>query len=600
MTIQQLMKFFLELPLSPSIGVLSVGLLTSIALICPNAHAAPSNSTKERGNAEKRAYDEFIKKNYEKAIPLYQSYLKDAPQDTGAANQLGASYYHIGLPKKALLIFKRVERRTKERSYNFFYQGLSYAALKRRTKAGYYFQYAAQYGDEYAARATFELSVLSYNSQKFADARHWAAVYIQRFPGGNQRKAAEQLIGAIDQGIPLSDIKGTEYPNVEASFYRYNSYSIINSPHYWYIQIGGNYVEKTGFSPSGINKIRASEEIRTSFIANVGIGAGPYKKGASTAWAGYNYKQNWVTDEDRIKTYFDEWTDFSYQPYRPDLLERRHQIYGDFRQDLGHGFFLGTFARLEFARIGSKYIPSPEDADLRRVLKISDTTLLIPWVGATYYRDFRSVFYMYMRKELNADAPETSNKTYNLGINGQEKAFSLGLSNAFPFEQYDIELGLDLFQYEFIYNDRWLDYTRRGFIVSFDDEFYRGVHADVLFGIYQDRYQLDRIKVGGCDSEPEGETSGVKPPSDGATVPENCPRKDTGMLYQLGIYWNMSQFYRLAGYYSNVVNKNAEQRVYDDSKTTYLVMFTMAFPSVKRVMRFVDRFSDSAFTKDPG
>lgn len=571
-----------------------------ISCICPIGHAAPGNSAKEKVGTERRAYEEFVKRNYEKAIPLYQAHLREAPQDTSSANQLGASYYHIGLPKKALRVLKKVERRTNERSYNFFYQGLSYAALGQRTKAGYYFQYAAQYNDEYAARSNFELAVLSYNSQKIPEARHWAAVYLQRFPNGSQRQAAIQMIGAIDQGIPLSDVKGTEYPNVEAAFYRYNSYSLINWPHYWYIQLGANYVEKSGYAPSGINKIRASEEVQSSFIANMGIGAGPFKKGDSTAWAGYNYKQNWVTDEDRIKVYLDEPGDFSYQPFRPDLMERRHQFYGDFRQDLGYNFYLGVFGRLEFARIGSKYLPSPEDADLRRVLKISDTSLLIPWIGATYYKDFRTVFYLYMRKELNSDAPETSNKTYNLGVNGQEKAFSFGLSNAFPFDEYNIEVGLDLFQYEFIYNDRWLDYTRRGFILSFDDEFYHNVHATLLFGTYEDKYQLDRIKVGGCDSEPEGETTGPTKPIEKSKLPENCPRHDSGTLYQLGLYWNMSQFYRLSASYSNVVNKNPEQRVYDESKSTILVMFTMAFPSVKRVLRFVDRFSDSAFTKDPG
>ena len=573
----------------------------SIACVDEISHAAPSNST--RGGISK-AYDEFVRKNYEKSIPLYQTYLKDNPGDLGAQNQLGAAYYHVGLPKKALRILKKVERRTQERSYNFFYQGLAYAALDIKTKASYYFQYASQYPDEFGARATFELSVLAYNSQRPTEARHWAAVYIQRFPAGSQRPAAEQMIGAIDQGIPLTDVKGVEYPNIEAAFYKYNRYSLTNYPHFWYFTLGSSYVEKSGYAPVSLNKIKRSDEVKAGLIANTGIGAGPFKKGASTALAGYNYKQTWYTDEDRIKTFSDDPADFTYQPYRADLLERRHQFYADFRQDLTRGFYLGVFGRLEFARIGSKYLPSPEDGDLRRVLKISDTSLIIPWVGLNYYKGFRSVFYVFMRKELNDDAPETSNKTYSLGLNGQERAFSFGLSNAFPFDEYDLELGLELFQYEFIYNDRWLDYTRRGFLLSLDDEFYRGFHAELLVGYYTDKYQLDRLKLKGCASEidvgqPPATGGGGSAP-DNSGIPDLCPRVDTGLLYQLGVYWNYSQFHRVSGYYTHIENKNPDQRLYDETKTTYLVSYTMAFPSVKRVLRFVDRFTDAAFTKDPG
>jgi hypothetical protein len=72
------------------------------------------------------------------------------------------------------------------------------------------------------------------------------------------------------------------------------------------------------------------------------------------------------------------------------------------------------------------------------------------------------------------------------------------------------------------------------------------------------------------------------------------------MLYQIGGYWNYSQFHRIAAYYLYVENKNGDQKVYDETKSTIYFVATMAFPSVKRVLRFVDRFADSAFTKDPG
>ena len=87
-------------------------------------------------------------------------------------------------------------------------------------------------------------------------------------------------------------------------------------------------------------------------------------------------------------------------------------------------------------------------------------------------------------------------------------------------------------------------------------------------------------------------------PADGLPAVYPCKRKDTGKLIQAGLYWNWTQFQRFSGFIQQVANENAQQKEYEESKLVYLFTYTLAFPSVKRVTRFVDRFADTAFTKE--
>jgi hypothetical protein len=104
-------------------------------------------------------------------------------------------------------------------------------------------------------------------------------------------------------------------------------------------------------------------------------------------------------------------------------------------------------------------------------------------------------------------------------------------------------------------------------------------------------YQIGRLKFGSCSNQPS---------STGAadSQPIQCQRTDSGLMYQVGGYWNWTQFMRLSGNYLVVTNSNPKQKEFAGSKQSFNVAFTMAFPSVKRVDRFVNRFADSAFTKE--
>jgi len=162
-----------------------------------------------------------------------------------------------------------------------------------------------------------------------------------------------------------------------------------------------------------------------------------------------------------------------------------------------------------------------------------------------------------------------------------------------PFPDYKLDTNIEVFRYEFIYNDYWLDYTREGAIVSAEYEVLPRWYATGLIGMYDDKYQLGRLKFGSCSNKPAASAGGEV-----SSAPVQCLRTDSGLMYQGGAYWNWTQFSRLSATFLVVTNSNAKQKEFASRKQSLNISFSMAFPSVKRVDRFVNRFADSAFTKE--
>jgi tetratricopeptide (TPR) repeat protein len=534
-------------------------------------------------------------KNYDAAIDLYRQHLRLNKNDYDAWAQLGAAYYHTGLPKRALRYLKTSVKRSSLRSFNFYYQALSYAALDSQQKSVGYYELASAYQDTYGGRAMFELGVTYYNQEDGVRARHWLNLYLQRHPNAPQRDVAIRLIKNIDEKrfIPLTD--GNDRPNMENSLYRYNKLSLFPSPHYWFAQVGGlfDYKESMEVQDKGAPVSQAS--LQQAILVNAGIGVGPYRDGKSTIFGGYTYRQNWFTDPERLETYLEDPLDIEYQPFRPDLLERRHQVYGDFRRLIFADLYLGLFGRIEFARSGSQLILVQEDENIPlRTVKIADTTLLIPWIGYAWTSQMRTLGYFYFRKQVNEDAPDFSNKTYSFLDGEDSPPISLGLSHSMSFPEERLEVNLEIFRYEFIYNDVWQDYTRLGALLALEFQLIPTIQLRALGGYYMDDYIHDWPRIGSCSS--------IKPTdgslSEGADV-SRCIRQDEGILGQVGASWNYSQFHRISADLVYVVNENPYQTEFDESKVTATVTLSIAFPSIKRVFRYIDRFGDSAFTKDP-
>ena len=89
------------------------------------------------------------------------------------------------------------------------------------------------------------------------------------------------------------------------------------------------------------------------------------------------------------------------------------------------------------------------------------------------------------------DSPDHSNKTYDLGLNGGQPVLSFGISHDMDFPEQDLAVGIEVFRYEFIYNDYWLDYKREGLFLSAEHEFIPRWFVNGLVGYYQQKVTDD-------------------------------------------------------------------------------------------------------------
>lgn len=566
------------------------------------AHGAPANktarppSTASATSILQNARNEFTALNFDKAIDSYKAYLRILPQDYAAWGQLGAAYYHAGQPRRAQQTLQRVERLTTERSYNYYYQGMCFSLLGMEKVAQRYWEYAGWFNDESGAKATIELAVSTYQAKDDEKAKYLATSYLQRFPQGSQKAVAQSILQSLQTGKRLDALQADERPDPDLTLYKYNRLSLFNVPHFWSIQTGILSDESQGYQPSDSGALDQKQEGNYAFLVNASLGIGPMRKKYATAFAGYSYRQRWDTDLDILANWFTDPFNLQAFPIRGDLLERSHQLFGDIRRQFGDQFFLGTYARVEYRRAGSSFFPSPDDNDLRVVVNMTDTTMIIPWMGWAWTDDQRSLAYLYIRKEIHNNSPDHSNKTYDFTGDSGERAISYGLNHSIELPALQLSGTLDLFQYEFIFNDYWLDYTRKGAVLGVDYVIWRGLGTMAAVGYYADDYKLPRVKQGECSSN-GGIPSTSSTTSDAVTPVSSCKRSDSGTLMQGGVYWNQSANLRFSGSYTMVENSSG-MKEYSDSRNVIRVDATWAFPSVKRVTRMTERFSDIAFTKD--
>jgi tetratricopeptide (TPR) repeat protein len=556
-----------------------------------DAKSAPESSQIKNNGAAAQA--EFAKDSWDKAIPLYRKHLRSFPTDYQAWNRLAASYYHSGQVKQALETLQRIQRNSPDRSFNFFYQGMCVAVLGSEQNAVKYWEYAANWQDEYGAHATFEIAVSAYRAGDEERARKWLGTYTQKFPRGPNAQAAKDLIKSLSDGKKIDPVKGFDRPDPEITVYKYHPWSLFKIPHFWQVQVGYDYGSTTGYEPAGTGTIQQRVEVDAALVVNASIGVGPVRNKNATSYAGYTYKQNWYSEPDAFPLWLANGLSLDSFPLRGDMMERAHQFFGDVRRQVGDNLFLGAYARLEYSRTGSSFFPSPDDSNLKIVTPDVDTQLLIPWMGWTWSQTSRSMLSLYLRKELHNQSPEHSNKTFDITGSTGQPAMSFTLSHAVDFPSKKVETNFDLFQYEFIFNDYWLDYSRLGGLASVDYEIYKGIGAAALIGYYQDKYKLPHIKTGSCATSPSTDS-----PSTTTELPHvTCPRTDSGNMMQLTVYYNKTPNLRFDFSYLMVEN-SSNIKVYSESKSSFRANVTWAFPGTKRVSRMTERFADAAFTKD--
>jgi len=558
-----------------------------------SSYANENRSQPANSGGLQRAEDAFKRQNYDHAIVLLRAHLRRNTRDFHAWNLLAASYYHTGLPQRALRHFRNVYRHSPNKSYNLFYQGLCYQLLQQPARARVALTNSARFIDKYGSRATFELALMEYNARDNEKATYWLNLYRQRYPQGEFISTVNDMVRSISQGTFISDIEGNIKPDMERALFRYNRYSLSERPHFWFVQLGSNYEDSTQRVPTQTGATESRPVVSYQLHANAGAGIGPIRAGDSLAWAGYTYRQEWNTDPDRIKLWQDDPFDTEHQALRTDVMERTHQVFGDYRRSLSDNLFLGLYGRFDFVRGGSSLFASSDGPVTQRTARIAERNVFIPWIGINYLENYYTLFYLYFRKEINADFPQFSNQTYDL-FESDTPHLSYGISHSMIFPQHNLTVNIEAFLYEFVYNDIWLDYSRLGAIIAARYEFYPRFLANAIVGFYDDTYQVPRLKQASCSfvpSDGEGRT-------EASSIPVSCAREDSGQMMGIGLQWNLSQFRRLEFSYLQVTNKNSQQNVYDKTSSTFLVTATFAFPSVERVARYVERFADTAFTKE--
>lgn len=542
-----------------------------------------------------KAQQYFAKSKFDKAIKYYKRYLRKNKQDYEAWAQLGASYYHTGVPRRGLRYLKMAEAKTPNKAYDFFYQGLCYDAIGDRENARESYKKSANFPSLYGGRSMFELGVTDYKNQEQEKSYHWLALYVNRYPKGRYRNEALRILNALRQGIYLDNVSGVKKPDANKALYKYNKLSLMPTPHFWLARIGSFYQQGTHWEPKSSGGITQKGHSTTAITADATAGIGPIKKEQATVWAGYNYKQQWYTEAERINEFTEDF-DLSYQPFRPDLLEREHELYFDLRRKFGQKLLLGVFSQLAYHRLSTSLYTGPETEtfDLE-VQDISDTTLFIPWIGFSYDQNHRTLIYLYFRKEINSDSPDFSNKTYNFSSNTGDIPLSFGLTHTMNIPKYKTDLNLELFKYDFISNDYWNDYVRIGFNASVEHQVLPRIFIQLLGGYYQDSYIETILRQNTCETalKTEDNTSSTAPSY------HHCDRNDSGYMITAKGYWNYTQFHRISAEIQFIENQNETQQEYSTSDMKIIVSANIAFPSVKRVLRFSKRFADSALTKSP-
>lgn len=584
------MVIFLSVTLLASVSNWGLTSTSLAASATPRGGSRGGNSSKENtATLLQSAKDEFAKGNYDKALDAYKKYLRIFPSDYSAWGRLGATYYHTGQPRKAQKTLQRIEQLSPEKSFVYYYQGLCFSLLGMESAAQKYWDYAGWFPDEFGAKATIELAVSTYKAKEDGKAKFLAGNYLQRFPQGAHRPLASAILKSTESGQPrLEDPKVDERPDPDATIYKYNSWSLFPTPHFWYVRLGGVNTVTSGFEPDENEGLVNRENEDTAFLVDVSLGLGPVRQKFATAFAGYAYRQRWNMDTESIAAWTSDPFNLELFPLRGDLLERTHQLFGDVRRQFGDQFYAGLYSRLDFSRVGSSFFPSPDDSALKTVVSLTDTQLFIPWVGWSWNSENRTQFYLYFKKEIHNNSSDHSNKTWDFT---DEQAVSYGLSHAVDLPLWKLSGAAEIFQHEFIFNDYWLDYTRKGALVTFDYNIWRNLSSFVLFGMYEDDYKLQRIKQRDCN------TNGLTSESASNGVVNYCKRSDSGTLMQGGLYWNYSANLRFTGSYQMVENSSG-MKEYSETINSIKMDVTWAFPGVKRVSRMTERFADPAFARD--
>jgi len=530
-------------------------------------------------------------KKYDQAIKILRMHLKKNPKDFNTWSILGVAYYHTGQARQSLKYLKYAQDKAASRATNHFYQGLCYQALGNKVFAERYFEKLSYSKNQWTEAAFVELVMLSYHDQNSEEAKLRLKNYFLKFPRGSFYNKMILVKSSLDDDEYDRELVGYEKPNLDSALFKYSPLSLTNQPHFWYLGFGGGINNYSFWVPKeeGVKNVLVSVSDQDYYLnLKTSVGIGPIKQGSTSFLAGYSYDQVWQTTSERLETFQNDPTDFAWQPFRTDLMQRDHQFFLDLKFEISKSVFAGVYTSRTYSKVGSS-IAGPESSGIDESLPLSDDTLVTPWIGLAPSPNIRILAFWYFEKFISYEFEEISFKTYSFEISSLP--ISLGLSASFNFPKIKANLRLDGFHYELLYNDPFLDNSRNGAMLTFTHTLFPTFDIAGSAGVYVDNYIENIVKSDSCRSNVTTESSG------GSTQPQFCSRKDNGLMFSAHASWGYTQFNRVFFAFRRVSNQNANQKENQFEKNSFFGGVSLAFPSMNKVLKYIERFADRGLEK---
>ncbi len=535
----------------------------------------------------------FQQKDYVRAQKHFRHHLQRFKKDYDSWNYLAAAYYHLGLPKKSLRYLKYIYKKTRMKSFNLLYRGLALITLKRNAAAIKMLKRAIDYHDSYGELATFEMALLHYHTGNKGEARKWGKTYLKRHSKGIYAAQAKLMLDSMSLGQQLDDLEGIEKPNLTEAKFKYHHLSLFNFPHFWMIQLGNEAFDFTGKRPDQGRELIDHRNQVFGLLSNFGLGIGPFRSDLLSVWVAYTYLQKWLTNTGRVKLFLDEPSDVKYFPFRFDLLERTHKLSSSLTVKPHAQVNLGLYGEYSYRLMGSNKFSDPDGfVDLKSKIPLAHSMLIIPWVGISYLTYLRSFVYAYVGKTVDLSDPDFSNVTFGRSGDSLLDYFFLswGGRQVFALKEYDLSLELDLFLTHHLFNDYWLDFKRYGGAAKLKMGILSTVYLAGRFGYFLDEYGTEVIKFGNCS-----DIIGQLQPQNIPQTPTACERQDVAIMYEFSGSFDLSPTKRIELQVVRVENVNFQLKEYERAETKFKLRLTFAFPSAKKTLSYVDKFSDPVY-----
>lgn len=525
-------------------------------------------------------------RKYEAASQLLRAYIKTQPQAFAAWDMLGVAYYQMGDVQQALRVLKTSAGQSPDPAYNLLFQGLSFAVLQQNKLAAHYLKQAANASEAgaYARLATFEIAAWYYNRRKLVRAKRWIRIYLERYPSGRHAPLLREVQRGLQLGNFVGQLPQMRRPDLVVTFFAQHPLSLMPIPHYWLVDTGTIYGEKTGAQIS--NQRDYSFSISDDYVLwairlTTGIGLGPFKQDGFEMHLGYTYHQIWNSTPERFFVYSQDPLDIKYFPFRPDLQSRYHHLYFKSKYTFPSYFSVGVAMSAQMERMGSR-LSGPQPWNISENHFMSYDFDVAPWVGLQFNPRHALTPYMYVFRQVNVEDPNFSHQTLTSSL--VPNSFGVRYEGLFPRADLKVELGSHYYQY--LYNDPYLDnkewqvggamfYTLlRNLYLTFGASYARKTFTQPRLKVNQCSLQL---KQGGAGQDEE-----KFPPAAEVINIIRCDRKDTVLQAHTGVVFTWRQNY---GVFARAqVHKNMSN-IAEREFHKYMVLagITMAFPNVAKV-----------------